>query len=287
MTTNNKFHSNEVEKQMVQEYLNGASSKELMSRYGYKTRKSITDKVKKHMGENFDFKTHLAQKKNYSLDFSTIDSPFKAYFIGLMITDGYVSDERKFGIDLKDEDCIRFISESTGQTYTSYPGYQEGQEIKYRILFSNRDNVAQLKRYGILPRKTHLLEGFEWGKEEEKYIPYFIRGVIDGDGSIFKTTYGEIAFAISSSNYGFILWIRDILTNKMFVFELTESQNLKTGVWSLSSALKRNIEILKILSYDRPFGMARKYNRLYEQASETIMETPKELGDGIVQTATE
>lgn len=27
-------------------------------------------------------------------------------------------------------------------------------------------------------------------KEEEKFIPYIIRGIIDGDGSIIKSSYG-------------------------------------------------------------------------------------------------
>ena len=43
-----KLHSTEEEKQMVQEYLNGVPVKTLMVKYGYKTKKSIADKVKKY-----------------------------------------------------------------------------------------------------------------------------------------------------------------------------------------------------------------------------------------------
>ena len=273
MPINNKYNPDQIEQQMVEEYLQGASSKDLMVKYGYKTRKSVTDKVKKHLGADFDFKKHLREKKDYCLDLSTINSPFIAYFIGLMITDGYIVDERKFGIDLVDEDCINFIAKSTGQIYSRYSGYQENQQIKYRIIFSDSGNIKQLERYGIIKNKTHLLKGFNWLPEEEKFIPYFIRGVIDGDGSIYSTTYGELKFNISASSFDFITWLEELLINKLYMFEVSKNQNAKTGVWSLDSALKRNIDILKLLSYDRPFGMARKFNKLYEQASETIMET--------------
>ena len=40
--------SKEDELKLVEEYRNGASVSELMNRYGYKTKKSITDKVKKY-----------------------------------------------------------------------------------------------------------------------------------------------------------------------------------------------------------------------------------------------
>ena len=52
-------------------------------------------------------------RKNYHIDFEKINSEFNAYFIGLMITDGYIIDENRFGIDLTDKDCIEFISKIT------------------------------------------------------------------------------------------------------------------------------------------------------------------------------
>ena len=40
--------SKDQELQMVQEYIEGAPVVELMAKYGYKTKKSIGDKVKKY-----------------------------------------------------------------------------------------------------------------------------------------------------------------------------------------------------------------------------------------------
>lgn len=51
-----------------------------MEKHGYKTRKSITDKVKKYFPD-YDIKGNNRERiKDYHLDFENIDSPFKAYF---------------------------------------------------------------------------------------------------------------------------------------------------------------------------------------------------------------
>ena len=111
-----KLHSTEEEKEMVQEYINGVPVKALMTKYGYKTKKSITDKVKKY--ESIDvIEVARKNRKNYQIEFNGITNVFNAYFLGLMLTDGYIQDDNKFGIDLTDEDCIAFISKVTNKEY--------------------------------------------------------------------------------------------------------------------------------------------------------------------------
>ncbi len=116
-----QINSKEIEKQIADEYVNSnISVRDLMKKYGYKTRKSITDKVKKYY-PNYDIKGNNKERvKDYHLDFTKIDTEFKAYFLGLMYTDGYLVDEKRFGIDLVDEDCIAFISRNTGHGYKKY-----------------------------------------------------------------------------------------------------------------------------------------------------------------------
>ena len=84
-----KLHSTEEEKQMVQEYISGVPVQTLMTKYGYKTKKSITDKVKKY--ESVDaIEIARNNRKTYKIEFDGITNPFNAYFLGLMLTDGYV-----------------------------------------------------------------------------------------------------------------------------------------------------------------------------------------------------
>lgn len=261
-----KINSEKTERQMVEEYISGVKSSVLMKKYGYKTKKSITDKVKKYKGKDFDFSKMRQDRKSYSLNFEKIDSPFTAYFIGLMLTDGYVQDETHFGIDLADEDCIKFISQVTGRGYKTYEATGElSKKPRHRIIFSDRENVKELARYGIVPRKSLILKGFDFLPEEEQYIPYVVRGIIDGDGSIGKTAYGKPCVRVCSGSKEFIEWLLEILRNKMYMYNLeTIYERDEDSLCSISTALERNIQIFKILSYDRPFGMMRKYLNLYQ-----------------------
>lgn len=259
-----KILSNEQEQQLVQEYLNGESVTNLQKKYGYKTKKSILDKVKKHFGRVLteeEKQQIINKRKNYSVDFSKIDSPFNAYFIGLMYTDGYVCDDNKFGIDLVDEDAIKFISEITGKKYSHYE--EKDKQDRFRIIFSDKNQIENLKRYHITKRKTFTIKGFDFTEEEEIYLPYLVRGIIDGDGCIYTTSYGKPAFYISSKSEEFMNWIAYILSHRFYMKDIQVNKT-QDDMWKVETAQEDNINILRILIYNKPYGMARKYNKLRE-----------------------
>lgn len=282
-----KILSNEQELQLVQDYLNGESVINLQNKYGYKTKKSILDKVKKHLGRVLteEEKRELAKKrKGYSVDFSKINNPFNAYFIGLMLTDGYISDETKFGIDLTDEDVIAFISKTTGQTYNTYSSNDANKKDRYRIIFSDKEQIEILKRYGIVKNKTFTLSGFALLEEEEPYLPYLLRGIIDGDGCIYTTSYGKPAFFIVTASKEFSDWLVKILSHRFYMKDM-HSYQTANGTWRIDTALEYNINILKDIIYSQPYGMARKYNKLRETFNDYNKDI-QPMDDGIVQTTT-
>lgn len=251
-----RIHSIEEEKQLVQDYLAGASVKSLMVKYGYKTKKSITDKVKKYETAEA-IKIAKENRKNYNINFDGVTNTFNAYFLGLMLTDGYIQDENKFGIDLTDEDCIAFISKVTGKEYKSYSD-SEHKKTRHRIIFSNAEVVKILAKYEVVPNKSKIIKEISLTEKEERFLPYIIRGIIDGDGCIYKTSYGAPAFYICSASEKFILWIKGVLENKFFFKDLSIYQN--EGLWRIDTANQQNIFKLLALVYDRPYGMSRKYN---------------------------
>ena len=109
--------SQEQELQLVQEYINGTNVNVLMDKYGFKTKKSITDKVKKYYPDTYPELIAQARdnRKSYSYHLKTINNQFDAYFLGLLLTDGYISRDTDIGIDLIDEDCIAFLSKVVGK----------------------------------------------------------------------------------------------------------------------------------------------------------------------------
>lgn len=284
---NTKILSNEQELQLVQDYLNGESVSILQNKYGYKTKKSILDKVKKHLGRALteeEKKEISVKRKGYSVNFSKINNPFNAYFIGLMLTDGYISDDYKFGIDLTDEDAIAFISQITGQKYSYCQSNNINKKNRYRIIFSDKEQVQVLRRYGIVKNKTHILSGFDFLEEEEPYLPFLLRGIIDGDGCIYSTSYGKPAFFIITASKEFSDWLVKILSHRFYMKDIHSCQTTN-GAWRIDTALEYNINILKNIIYNQPYGMSRKYNKLRETFNDYNKDI-QELDDGIVQTTT-
>lgn len=278
--------SKEQELQLVQEYIDGVAVNVLMDKYGFKTKKSITDKVKKYYPDTYQnlIDKARANRKDYSYHLKTINNQFDAYYLGLLLTDGYISRNSDIGIDLTDEDCIAFLSKIIGKEYKTYE--QEGnKKTLYRLIISNKEMVKDLERLGITPNKSLTLQGPQLNKEEEKFLPYILRGIIDGDGCVSPTSTGSAQFYIVTMSESFKDWLVDILENRFFMIDIHVRQN-EYGMWRIETANQNNILKLISLVYDKPFGMNRKYTLLRQ----TFRDYNKDIllgDDGIVQTTTE
>lgn len=273
-----KFYTEEEEKQIAKEYIeSNISVKDLMKKYGFKTRKSITDKVKKHFPD-YNVKENGKERiKDYHLDFEEIDDEFKAYFLGLMLTDGYLTDEIRFGIDLVDKDCIEFISKKTGHDYKPYD-YNDGEpskfydrEIKrktrYRIIFSSRKNCQQLEKWGVTFNKTYTLKGPDLKLIDSKFYSYILRGIIDGDGWITPLgNQGSIGtFGVLTASEDFANWINTLCMelgmDEMCVYPYL-SKNGKVPLYRVYTAKNKNLTILHNIVYKKSYGLKRKRNKL-------------------------
>ena len=257
----------EQEREMVSRYLNGEKSSDLIKEYGYKTRKSLEDKVKKY---GYKMRTReeseMMQKKHRNFSIKSVDSPFKAYWLGLMITDGWIDKKGTIYLSMADKDVIEFVSKVFDKEYTIIQ--REGCLNQYRVAFNHPELVKQLNERGIYNKKSKTKEHVLFYEEEQKYIPYFIRGVIDGDGWVRKD--GK-EFFICTGSEKFAYFVKDMLENKLYMTELNIVKGI--GSWTIRSAETKNINILKAIVYDRPYGMSRKYNVLHGGISETTMES--------------
>ena len=133
--------------------------------------------------------------------FSSIDTEEKAYFLGLMYTDGSVrkignTKQIRISLQLKDEHILRtFLRELNSDVallYDKRPGKEAvGIEICNEKLF---DDLCAL---GVIPNKTYLSNSLPEVSEEFK-IP-FLRGLFDGDGILsYKENYNEASVGFVS-----------------------------------------------------------------------------------------
>ena len=147
------------------------STVEIAKIFGFKTSKSISDKLKACGVEIRTGQNLYTVSKNYSDDiFEKIDSEWKAYFLGLLLTDGWITGERTVGYSSIDRDVVEYLSLLTGKSvqivshekdrkFINIKGYECNRRDEFRIILSSKKMVDDLIRLSVVSNKTHVLNG--------------------------------------------------------------------------------------------------------------------------------
>lgn len=111
-------------------------------------------------------------------------SPEMAYVLGWVYSDGNLASNRKrIKISSCDLDIllrIRELFESNYPIFSSLPN--DRTKIQHVLLIDCEQIYDQLLLIGLTPRKSKTIT---LPTIPDKYFPHFLRGLIDGDGSIF------------------------------------------------------------------------------------------------------
>lgn len=248
-------------------YENKVPVNDIMCKYNYKTRNSIYQilescNVKRR--KNNELRINSKTYKDFSMNL--INSKFKAYFLGLMYTDGYVykcKGQNYIQLSLKDKDVMDFIAKNI--SCKVFKVKKKNYDPLNRIQLHGLELVNQLINHGCVQNKSHILKPIV-SDSELKYFPYILRGIIDGDGWIRKD--GK-EFFVCSASLEFMEWVLLNMKKCGFInLKITKkdgiTNNKKYTIFIIRSGKMENIEILKNKVYDKQFGMCRKYNRLYQ-----------------------
>ena len=188
-------------KEICEKYKTGKWTQKLLSEQ-YHCHYATIKKVLKE--NNIPIVTHT-RRKNLNLRdnfFECIDSEEKAYFLGLMLTDGNVYKTKKglwqIGIELsiKDKDIIEAFKEVLNSNAKITYRKRDNTEMVSIKVYSEK-MAKDLSKYGIIPNKTRNIKHLpNINKDFEKD---FIRGMLDGDGAIYKSKmnnkeYNHITF---------------------------------------------------------------------------------------------
>lgn len=145
---------------------------------------------------------------DYYLD--NIDTPNKAYILGILYADGYNNTIRN-RIVLNLEYTDKLILEQIKNEF-EYSGpllYDKKDGIRkpqYRLSINNKRLSEKLEYWGCPKKKTEILKFPKF--LDDSLIHHFIRGYFDGDGSIYFTAHGKYKY------YGFsIIGTEDIVFN--------------------------------------------------------------------------
>lgn len=211
--------------------------------------------------------------KLYSPDFvedyfEDINTEKKAYFLGLLITDGNIFDNYKTkshppNINLTLQEQDKYLLESLkNELKIKKEITHDGRGSCQLAVFSNK-MAEDLKVFGIVPNKTFSIH-FPILKEK-RLMPHLIRGIIDGDGSIsfYSRPNRKVhtkAVRLCSANPDFLNAVLDFLCKEIGTQKLNLYRE-KENLWSFAYRSKDDLE--KIINYiykDSTICLERKRN---------------------------
>lgn len=178
--------------------------------------------------------------------FEKIDSKDKAYWLGFLYADGYISQSNEIRINLtkKDEEHLQKFYDAIKATNHSIKYSQKVVKGKtYHTAYCNiRDKkmVEDLVKLGCVNNKSLILTFPTERQVPMLYLSHFIRGYFDGDGSIHYTQSGKAKTPNYRINF---LGTKDMLLNIRKYFNKEKISLEKRGkIYSFSINGNRQIE---------------------------------------------
>jgi hypothetical protein len=173
-----------------------------------------------------------------------------AYYLGWIWADGNISDGKlQLGCATEDEELILgFVNsvESKHKIIRKEAGkHKKGYNIAAYTKISVYSQVMindLIDLHGILPRKTYLNPDFP--NIPKEFVPHFIRGYFDGDGSIYKTK-NKIGISIVGTK----IFMEGMCKYLMPIEFLRHNKNTETknAAWYIDYNSKP--EVLSFLNY--------------------------------------
>jgi len=200
--------SKEQEKEIIKLYNSGISSPKIVNILNF-TKRTILNILKRN---GIERRTNIRNKKyefneNY---FEKIDSNEKAYFLGLIVSDGNIF-KNTITISLQEGDqyILKYFMQKLlheGKIYNIKDNRKDSYKNKRVLRLYSQQMGKDLAKYGVIEAKSHKSY---FPDIPEKFYSHFIRGVFDGDGSICCNNK-TIKFSITG-NIDLIQKIQEIL----------------------------------------------------------------------------
>ncbi len=158
--------------------------------------------------------TSFRQKAHDPNLFELDDKDFLYYTLGLIWSDGNLNKEKdKITFCFKDKDFVEFLYKKICDTEKHKVYEFNKQDFKsYGFINTNKDFIEKCIKLGLVPNKSKVIN---FPKIPENYYYSFIRGIFDGDGSVYihnrykNTNY--LGVSILSANKDFLIPLQEIL----------------------------------------------------------------------------
>lgn len=144
-----------------------------------------------------------------------------AYFIGLLQSDGNISDDGCVKLACKDRELVQEFAKFIGANIIEYKGVYSAQVKDFKL--TNKF----IEVTNIVPRKTYTEYKIpQWIYSDIEYMYSFITGVFNGDGSVAFKRIGHPQLQIEqhSSQFNFLKHINEYLNWNLYSYEYAKIQ---------------------------------------------------------------
>lgn len=260
----NKIRTQDDEDYIIKEYLNGKSQGQIFRDFNgkFKTRKTISDVLKKYnikMRKSNDL--CYSKTKNHTY-FQNINTPNKAYLLGFLSADGWISNtksENSFQIGLSsiDKDIIELLKQELnsdnkivvrkgGNKFTAPNNKECTRQDSYQLIVDSPLLYESLKNLGF---DTKSIDQHLPVFTETKLYRHWLRGLLDGDGFITTTNInchiGFMGSIICLSQISMLLFLELGINIKLPKY--AKYRNNKTKKYEYSS---NKIALLRYADYN-------------------------------------
>lgn len=254
-----KIHQN-----IINEYLNGESLTNLEKKYKCK-RQNIAIVL---LYNGYDVENRQNRTKFNETIFDNIDSEEKAYWLGFIFADGYISSSKyTFELCLKGSDkkhldkFNNFMQhENKNHVKLSYVKLNDKVFERCRWSVTNKHLWETLNNLGCAPKKSLTLQFPNLNIFKTKdLVLHFIRGYFDGDGCFSRAINAKTVSPNVSllGTYDFLSKISNIIEIKgHFLHDERHDQN----TYSLYFSQSDTISFLNYIYKNASIYLERKYN---------------------------
>lgn len=219
-------------------------------------------------------------------------SPNLAYVIGLLATDGNLSkDGRHINMRSSDKDLLETFKICLGLNNRIAQSHNDGYAKKpsFRIQFSNTKFYRWLLTIGLSPAKTYTIGKI---KIPDEFFRDFLRGHLDGDGSVF--TYTDKYNYYKGRNYTnqrvyvkfisasgiHIKWLHKRI-RKLSKIQGSLQCNIrlkpKVPIWEIKFSKKDSLEVLKWIYYQSNLPCLERKRQLAVKIADLIKKETRKI----------
>lgn len=256
---------------IVDMYLNGYSSVKIGQLYdmSHKPVLSVLDKM--GVPRNWNSLRKYNINEHY---FDNIDTPNKAYILGLLYADGYNNtsiNAIRLSLQEDDKQILEDISKELDYNapliFYEHSKEHEGWKDVYTLAIRSAHMSKVLNNLGVCRAKSLILEFPQW--LNKNLYSHFIRGYFDGDGSVYchKKTMNWNISIVSTKN--FCNFVKNIIENELGIHVHVKLDGRHNDITS-DIRIGGNNQVTKFLDWiynDADLKMERKYIK-YQQLLE-------------------